>query len=134
MSILIAGVIDPADRLGEASPAGTAVTLGILDSLLRELSGDPRPDTRLAAASSAGPDRPSPGASDVAPAAPELQPAADPILPAEDSVLKELDKLLARLNAEAATRAPARSLMALTANSSATPFSVPPGQGPQRRR
>jgi hypothetical protein len=117
-SISITGsVIDPADRLSEASESRTAVTLSTIDSLLRGLSRDIPADPRLAAGlrsavdaasvSSTGPGviGLSPGPNIDAPAAdaPALQPAA--VEDIEDPVLKELDKLLTRLNAEAAARA-----------------------------
>jgi ankyrin repeat protein len=48
-SISITGsVIDPAERRGEASEPGTAVTLSTTDSLLRGLSREIPADTRLA--------------------------------------------------------------------------------------
>ncbi len=49
-SISITGsVIDPVDRLGEASESRIAVPLGTIDSLLRELSRGPPADMRPAA-------------------------------------------------------------------------------------
>jgi len=41
-------IVDPADRPSQASAPGTVVTLGTIDSLLRDLSRDPPADSRLA--------------------------------------------------------------------------------------
>ena len=96
-------IVDAMDGLGEASEPGTAVTLGTIDSLLRDLSCVPPADARLAAEVRSAVDAASapssviclsPGPDNVAPAS-----AAPALQPAEDPVLKELDKLLARLNA-----------------------------------